>query len=379
MSTSIPRLVTSENPGALKPLIGASLLSSVGSLPLHLAPFIVATVVGDATASVAQAGLIPSSTLLGQLTAALTLPAFGVRHVQRWVCGALGLCMLLGLGLTTMGGIVAILMGWFMVGLCCGTFLYVGTMAAARFPDRVFAFSIRLALVLVLSGCAVAVLYSVGALARYGDLVLALALVLSPLMLAGLMAHAPGEGAAAPAAVASSAWSKGTVASLAVIFFFFLGQTGFLSYVLQQAAERGMALNGAILALVAAKALAGLWIGFWAMQRRTRKNAFNFLLYGGLLASINVFAFLCASPFQLFLAFCLFEIVINALAAQLQGAITASQPAFVSRWLTGSVLLGAASGPLLNGFAISHGFGVAFIAMSAISAVMPLALIMYLK
>ena len=64
---------------------------------------------------------------------------------------------------------------------------------------------------------------------------------------------------------------------------------------------------------------------------------------------------------------------LNKLSARLQAAVVAAWPEFAGRWLTGVMLLGAASGPPLNGFMISIGLDEAFVVICVLSAVGPLA------
>lgn len=66
-----------------------------------------------------------------------------------------------------------------------------------------------------------------------------------------------------------------------------------------------------------------------------------------------------------------FEIAFNTLAARLQGAVAMAAPQFTGRWLTAAFLLGAASGPPLNGAAISAEAGPYFIGFAVLSALLP--------
>jgi len=69
-------------------LVGASVLSGAGSLPLHLAPLIVPVLVIDGRTSVADAGWVATAVLLGQFATALVLPLLDVRIIARpkpWV------------------------------------------------------------------------------------------------------------------------------------------------------------------------------------------------------------------------------------------------------------------------------------------------------
>lgn len=67
----------------LLPLVGASLLSGLGSLPLHLLPLLIAVVVSEGLVPTSFAGWIGSAYMLGQLGVALALPMLGVSALSR--------------------------------------------------------------------------------------------------------------------------------------------------------------------------------------------------------------------------------------------------------------------------------------------------------
>src|SRR5262249_32306309 len=73
-----------------------------------------------------------------------------------------------------------------------------------------------------------------------------------------------------------------------------------------------------------------------------------------------------------FLALLAIEMALNRLSARLQAAVVAARPEFAGQWLTGVMLLGAASGPPLNGFMISIGLESAFLWIWVPSALGPL-------
>src|SRR5262245_59010132 len=95
-------------------LVGASLLSAAGSLPLHLMPLIVVSLVADQRTSIAQAGWVASAVLLGQLLTSLALPTLAVRTVNRLPVSGVALLLLLGLVASGLGGEVSLFSGWFL-------------------------------------------------------------------------------------------------------------------------------------------------------------------------------------------------------------------------------------------------------------------------
>src|SRR5215831_15525091 len=94
-------------------LFGASLLSSVGSLPLHLVPLIVATLIADSRTSVAGAGWIASAILFGQLSTALLLPALGIYSVGRALASVAAVVLTVGVAISGAADYLIMLTGWF--------------------------------------------------------------------------------------------------------------------------------------------------------------------------------------------------------------------------------------------------------------------------
>jgi hypothetical protein len=73
-----------------------------------------------------------------------------------------------------------------------------------------------------------------------------------------------------------------------------------------------------------------------------------------------------------FLALLALELALNKLSARLQATVVVARPEFAGRWLTAVMLLGAASGPPLNGFMISMGLEGGFVLICVLSALGPL-------
>jgi hypothetical protein len=235
-------------------LTGASIISAVGSLPLHLAPVLVSSLTTSSKASVAEAGWITGSIFLGQVTSALTLPAFGVGSFTRAALGGVSLALIGGLTLFD-GGFTALLGSWFTVGLCCGAFQYVGITTAAEYADPRVSFAFRLGLVLVLAGITVASLQATGVI-EYQQLTITLAAVFGFLLFLGTILFNPTTYPIERAVAVLPSWREAL--NLATIFTVFVGQTGFLAYVIQNAAARGMDLANVVWSFAAIKVITGL-------------------------------------------------------------------------------------------------------------------------
>ena len=172
-------------------LVGASVLSGAGSLPLHLAPLIVPVLVIDGRTSVADAGWVATAVLLGQFATALVLPLLDVRIIARPEAMGIAVALLLGLSLSGLDGTPVLLLGWFIVGVCCGGFQYLGTITAATHSRPGFAFPIRLGVVLCLAGVAAGTLQWTASLGSYRTMLIVLVAVFSLILAIGIVLHHP--------------------------------------------------------------------------------------------------------------------------------------------------------------------------------------------
>jgi len=160
---------------------------------------------------------------------------------------------------------------------------------------------------------------------------------------------------------------------LATVYFFFVGQTGFLAYVIQQALAREMNLNDTVWSLAAVKFATGLWLIVVAFLEFGRPRKERFLSVGIVLMSAILAVSYTSSIVVFCVALLVFEITLNTLSARLQAAVVAARPQFAGQWLTGVILLGAATGPPLNGLVISSGLAGIFLVISLLSALAPIA------
>jgi hypothetical protein len=366
----VPRNISRN--GAVSSLFGASLLSSAGSLPLHLVPLIVVALIADSRTSVAGAGWVASAILFGQLSTALLLPALGIQSVRRaYVFGA-AVILTVGVAISSAAEYLVVLTGWFLVGQCCGVFSYLGTVVAAQFSRPVFAFSLRLGIVLIFAGCVSGVLQLFGMLASYRDLLTVVAGALIPMVACGTALHHPISVQEGYVYQATQRLKVGSFAGLLTVYLFFVGQTGYLSYAVQQAVGRGMTFESTALSLALMKISAGIWVLCTSCVGHDdlKSTRFGYLTVVLIIAIIALFYSKHIVVF--FLALLAIEMALNRLSARLQAAVVAARPKFAGRWLTGIMLLGAASGPPLNGFMISIGLDGAFVLICVFSALGPL-------
>jgi len=355
-------------------LVGASVLSGAGSLPMHLVPLIVPVLVIDGRASVANAGWVATALLLGQFVTALVLPLLDVRLINRAQAIGLAAALLLGLALSGLDGTVVLLLSWFIVGVCCGGFQYLGTITAATHSRPAFAFPIRLGVVLCLAGVAAGMLQWTASLDSYRTMLIVLVAVFSLILAIGIVLHHPIK---PPQNVLEKDAQAGPLKyfALAIVFVLFVGQAGLLAYAVQSATERGIVLRDASWALALMKIAAGLCLLMLARKGLQNRQNPRFIELGALLAVSSLVVATTTSLPTFFLGLLGLEIGFNFLSARLQARVSDIAPYFAGQWLVAIMLLGAASGPALHGVAIRVGADPAFIAFSMLSALVPIALI----
>lgn len=358
--------------GRRRHLIGASLISAAGSLPTHLLPVTITAVVAGTSASPETAGLIASAMLIGQLTSSIGLPLLKVTAISRLWAGAVSVALLAGLVLSGADGLATLLGGWFAVGLCCGILLFLGTVSAARFDRPSLAFTLRLGVVLVLAGAATGLIQISGAAGSYDTYLLWFGVSIAAVLAVGNLLYAPipavepdGDGAG------GGRFTMAMGAGLVAAYILFVGQTGLVAYVLFSAVERGMDLASAAWAFAAGKVGSGIWLVTASRLSRPGSSVFRMTVLGVLVAA-GGYGMSKAGEIQFLFGFLIvFQIAFNSLSAQMQGSIAAIGPKITGRWIAGTLLLGAASGPPLHGWAIGAGLEPEFVVFAVATALLP--------
>jgi hypothetical protein len=356
-------------------LLGASVLSAIGSLPNHIGPIIIVAIVADARVSVAEAGWVLSASAVGELLASLLLPAVGLVHLSRPSALAAGACLVLALGISMLPGLAATLLGFFVVGICCGVLKLLGTVAAANYPHRTFAFLLRLGLVLALAGIAACGLLALAAYSSWPTLIEGLTVLLLPLLVLGGCLYRPqnrSPSASAPLAQALPSPAR-PLAGLAILYLYFVGISGFFAYAAHQVSAKGMVVSDAILAIGTMKIAAAAWLLIAASLAPDKEGKGIGMLETALLVAALWGIFLSRGIAELLVGLLMLEITINTISARLQSAIVGAAPRFSGQWLTAVILLGVATGPPLYGLAISIRLEAALLVLISIVVCLPLA------
>jgi len=363
------------------PVFGASLLSAAASLPLHLMPLLVVALVAESRLPFAQAGLIASAYMVGQMVATLGLPALGFVRLRR-VHAVLAVGVLLASVLASAHlSSQAMVICWFVVGAACGALQFLGATTAAAAANRRSAFALRLAVTLLISGLAIVAVQLTGGFGGYAFLMMQLGLVFLAITGVGLALYRAPSVTPSPTLPVPGSVKPATrpyrLAGLAVIFLLFVGQPGFWAYAVQNVQQRGVVLEHLAYAIAFCKTAAGLVL--LASVMRPANKVRDGLFIPGLVVALGVVGMATASDAASFLlGLLLWELGLNVLSARLQAAVVQDNPATAGPWLTGAVFLGAAAGPLLHGLAIQAQLPLAFAAYACLSALIPVAWI-YLR
>lgn len=354
-------------------LFGASLLSAAASLPLHLLPLLIVSVVAtDPGQTAAHAGWIASACLLGQMLVALALPALRFSSLRRLHALAAVAVLLAALAASGTWPAHTLWLPWLVIGGACGALQFLGSTTAAASSDPPAAFALRLSVTLLVGGLVIFGLQHSGGFLDYRALAIALSIFFALLTGLGLALYrrpvpvcrprptdAPGRG--------------GRLAGLAVVFLLFVGQPGFWAFAVQSVQQRGVVVQDLAYAIAFCKMAAGLVLFALTLLGPSHPGRIG-LMWPGIGVAAGVSGMALAPGATLFLvAMLLWELGLNILSARLQAAVVRDNPASAGAWLTGAALLGAATGPMLHGMAIEGGIAQAFVAYACLSAILPFA------
>lgn len=355
-------------------ILGASVLSAAGSLPLQILPFLILTLVAEGRVDIAFAGWVGSAFLVGMLSSALLLPVMKVSRLNRWQALA-GIAWIgIALMLTVVSKVLPVLLLlWYSIGIICGGLQFLGATAASAAVDKPKAFALRLATALIVASLVIVALAQFAEQKSYTALANFLmgAFVIAAIVGAVLYKDAEPTGSSAtnPAAqgVAVRNW-----AGLLVVFAFFAGQPGFWAYAMQSASQRGLDLHDAAMVIAASKVISAMVLLYGSKSKSSPSGLAGLLVLGCAVAAGILAMTYSAVVAAFFLGFLIWELALNVLSARLQGLVVAASPGHAGIWITGAIQLGAATGPILHGAAIGINVEVVFIAYAATSAFFPL-------
>lgn len=339
-------------------------------------PLLVVALVAESRLPLAQAGLIASAYMIGQMGATLALPALGFVRLKRSQGMVAVAVLLASVLLSARLSSQAMLACWLVVGAACGSLQFLGATAAAAAANRQSAFAQRMGVILIVSGVAIVAVQLMGGFGGYAFLVMQLGIVFLAVTGAGLALYrAPARLEPVQPTVGipnSPRVAPGQLLGLVVVFLLFVGQPGFWAYAVQSVQQRGVVLEHLAYAIAFCKTAAGLVLLVSALRAADKPR--DDLLLPGLVVALGVFGMATTSDAPQFLvSLLLWEIGVNVLSARLQAAVVQDNPATAGPWLVGALFLGAATGPLLHGLAIHAHVPAAFAVYAGLSALFPVA------
>ena len=169
----------------------------------------------------------------------------------------------------------------------------------------------------------------------------------------------------------TAASTRRSWSGLAVVFAFFAGQPGFWAYAMQSASQRNLDLKDAAFVIAASKIISALVL-VYSSRQNTQPSGLRGLIGLGCAVATGILVMTYSSAVAaFFIGFLLWELALNVLSARLQGMVVAASPGHAGVWITGAILLGAATGPIVHGAAIGGGIGLVFISYAAMSGLLP--------
>jgi len=347
------------------------LISGAGSLPLHVLPLLVFALIIDGSAGIAEAGLLGSAYMFGQLVTGIALPLLRIAILGRSAALCASILFVSSLWVSLQSALAILVTSWLLAGMCCGALLYLGTTAAATYPQTYLAFSLRLGTTLLIAGFVLAGVHLFDAVRTYASLVSTLAAAFAIISAVGLVLYRPMGINTAKPETHTKPMSGGRWSGLLIVYLLFTAQVGFWAYVIRGATEQGLTIEDAVLGLALCKMAAALIVmpvaHFFPSDRRRMD-----LVIPGLVLMIGVVSTLSSAVVMTFVVGLLcWEVGFNVLSARLQSRTVEVNPADAGMWLTAVMMVGAATGPVVQGLAISNGFNVIFMAFVVGSALMP--------
>lgn len=356
----------------LRVLIGASVLSAAGSLPLQILPFLVLTLIAEARFEIAFAGWVGSAFLVGMLSSSLLLPLLGVSRLNRGhaICCLGAIVLSLAVTISSISPLLFLVL-WFGVGIACGCLQFLGATTAAAAANKKQAFTLRLAVALIVASSVIVVLAQFGSQKSYTTLALFLIGAFGLAACIGLPLYHTLFGNQVSNAVVGDASERRRWSGLIIVFAFFVGQPGFWAYAMQSASERGLNLKDAAFVIASSKVISALFLLYNAKSSSSGFGSLGLLGLGFTIAMGIVAMTYSEAVVLFFVGFLIWELALNLLSARLQGLVVAASPGHAGAWITGAILLGAATGPIAHGAAIGLGVGWVFLTYAAIAALLP--------
>lgn len=360
--------------------VGAALFSAAGSIPLHIAPLLIATLLATRSISNAEAGSVVSCIMAGQIVAAFLAARIRYETLARpaltFVFCVYAAALFLSLWVSAP---LMFALCWFAIGLACGFLMQFGIMTAAQSNMKLQAFAWRLSFALFVSGLIALCFPLFETDQTYRLLITLFGLGLIAVFLSGLVlwrkvpTHSANN---APPAKGHLSGLDGF--GLALLFLFFCGQIGFLSNTAHFTASNDLSLDNTSLAIGFSKTTIALVI-LWVAMRGTRHGSWFQILFSAALASSGILIATQQSFIFIVFSFVAFELFLNLLSASFMAALSEKFSSKAKALLLIATLSGTLIGPPLFGHLIDINQGTLPMLLAALAAFLPLLWLAYLR
>lgn len=360
-------------------MIGATLLSAAGSLPLHLAPVLVATVLASRPVTNAQAASLISCIMAGQIAAVLVSTRIRIERINRLaVIGTFAVFFASTLSTPWIDNQLLFNLAWFVAGLVCGLLMQFGIVTAANSRLKLQAFAYRLSFALFFSGVVSSGVLLFGKRPEYGQLIALLGSVMCFIFLVGVTIWKRDGSSDAPS---TSARHVGVtpvdLAGLGLLLLFFAGQTGFLSNAAHFTSQNSVSLGDTAAALGISK-IAISFVIFAIAIRGSGNSWRQQMVYALFLCGAVILISLQQDFAWIVVGFIIFELCLNLSSAAFMASLSEAFTLKAKNLLLMAILLGVLSGPPLAGHLIDEGLNIVPILLALMTAFLPIVWSFYL-
>lgn len=347
-------------------VIGACIASAAAFLPFHVMALLVALAVRDGRVDPSTSGWISSCYMLGILVGTVTLPASGIAQVSKHWAYAVVALMCCSLWIGVGAGLALLLMSWVIVGVCSGVLSLLGSLSAAAYHDRHFAFALRLSLVLFSSAGFMVAAQTLDRFNSYEQVITLLTVFFVLIASLGLSSYEPVQ---LPSQAPNTESLDGRAwVGILLLLGFFATQPGFWAYSAHIAETHGIESGPLPYLYAMSKVVGGITLLRWGANSRAGQPT----VWLGVLLGASVYVMAVTSSLYAFgIALVLFEVVVNMQSTRLQATIATRNPRMAGLWIPACVAGGAAGGTALHGSSIGHGFELVFVASCILAGVLP--------
>jgi hypothetical protein len=354
-------------------LLAGCLLTAIGWLPVHLMPFSIAAAISTLGLSTVEAGSMATTFFLGQLLSATLLPATIKTTPNKATLLYIVFLSAFGAYATSLVPKPFFFPVWFVYGILNGVILYAGATTIAHYHNRPLAFTLRISIVSLLAGLAIATAFFLKLDSNYDRFLLHICTICALTGCLLLFLLPSGIKFQIEQKEKSQYTPPFTLGIGLVLFFIFIvGQLGFISYAIEFGVKRGflfeeMTFSVACSKIAAAAILFKIALGYSSSEYMKK------VLYGTVALTLSILLINYSSTTTLFMVgFFIWETSVNMTSSLMQGVIINLNPVKISRLIIAVLLAGSGAGPLVSSLFIEMNNWEIFLGFCIVSSCIPL-------